>query len=157
MLYVDMIRSDSLITIPIPYITSHWGGGRRVATEMGGGGGVSGLNDKPNTNSHPYLTNPYTGQGFQNKFLTGCNELPGKEHIRKYISFFIIYVYHNLYGRESLSDNKGITSGSPVYGEVLFLPTNRGRDIRQESKLHLVYSTVKIQQQVHCKDKMPKI
>jgi hypothetical protein len=73
---------------------------------------------------------------------------PGKSISDNTNSSFIIYVYHNVYGRESLSDNKRITSGSPVYGEVHFLPTNRGIEIRQEPKLHQVYSTVKIQEQV---------
>ncbi len=41
-------------------------GGRGVATE-GGGGGFSGSNDKPDTDSQTYPTIPCTFQGFKNK------------------------------------------------------------------------------------------
>ncbi len=38
-------------------------------------GAFSGLNAKMYTDGQPYLTIPYTSQGFQNIFWTGCLEL----------------------------------------------------------------------------------
>jgi hypothetical protein len=55
-----MIQADYLNTIHIPY---HFSGGWGVATEREGG--FSGLNTKPDTDGQPYLTIPYTSQGFQ--------------------------------------------------------------------------------------------
>jgi hypothetical protein len=51
MRYILIVRSDCLITIPIPYHVPPGGG---VATVRGGG--FSGLNAKPDTNNQPYLT-----------------------------------------------------------------------------------------------------
>jgi hypothetical protein len=38
------------------------------------GGGFSGLNEKPDTNSELYLIILYISQELQNIFLTGCDE-----------------------------------------------------------------------------------
>ncbi len=57
------IRSDCLITISIPYHVAKGGGCHRKR----GGGGFSGSNYKPDTDSQTYPTIPCTGQGFKNK------------------------------------------------------------------------------------------
>jgi hypothetical protein len=50
-----------------------WGGGGGCHIK-GKEGGFSGPNGKLDTDGQPYLTIPYTRQGFQNRFRTGCDE-----------------------------------------------------------------------------------
>jgi hypothetical protein len=92
--YGQIVWSPS---ISIPNITYHSGGGGGLSQKRGGG--FSGLNDKPDTSGHPYLTIPYTSQ------------------FPKEIPDWMRWIT-----RETIQILP-VCPGSPVYGEVHFLPT----------------------------------
>ncbi len=63
-MFILDLRSDSK-GIEIPAISRVSITTMTHDTNIGGGGGLSGLNDKPDTDGQPYLTISYSSQGFQ--------------------------------------------------------------------------------------------
>ncbi len=88
----QVIRSDCLITISIPYQVLRGGGGG--LPQKGRGGGFPCLNTKPDNNGQPYLTIPYTSQS-KSKWIIMASQVLSRGGGRVYTIHVRTYIYLN--------------------------------------------------------------
>ncbi len=69
-------------------LRSAGGGGGGLLLKWGGGGRFSGLNTKPDNDGQPFLTIPYTSQGFQTIILDWMRWITLESDELSYIEIF---------------------------------------------------------------------